>query len=72
MSKFKKAFDKSLTDDLDNQDDEEEFNEKLLLPILKDYSGALPPEIAIGLRRFVEEFDYPNKEKYNNIINQNI
>lgn len=51
---------------------EEEFNEKLLLPILKDYSGALPPEIAIGLRRFVEEFDYPNKEKYNNIINQNI
>ena len=48
---------------------EEEFKKKLLFPILKDYNGAPPSEICIGLRRFVEEFDYQDKDKYYCILN---
>lgn len=51
---------------------EEDFNKQLLLPILKQYEGTPPPEICLGLRRFVEEFDYQDKDKYFNIINSNI
>jgi hypothetical protein len=48
---------------------EEEFKNKLLFPILKDYNGAPPSEICVGLRRFVEEFDYQDKDKYYCILN---
>ncbi len=51
---------------------EEDFNKQLLLPILKHFEGTPPPEICLGLRRFVEEFDYQDKDKYFNIINSNI
>lgn len=48
---------------------EEDFNKQLLLPILKIYQGSLPPEICSGLRRFIEEFDFIEKEKYYSKIN---
>lgn len=51
---------------------EEEFNKQLLLPILKEYDGTPPPEICNGLMRFVEEYDYQDKDKYYSKINQNI
>lgn len=51
---------------------EEEFDKKLLIPILKEYEDAPPPEICMGLRRFVEEYDYQDKDKYYSIINQKI
>ena len=51
---------------------EEEFNRQLLLPILKEYEGTPPPEICNGLMRFVEEYDYQDKDRYYSKINQNI
>lgn len=51
---------------------EEDFNKQLLFPILEQYEGTPPPEICLGLRRFVEEFDYQDKEKYYSKINNNI
>lgn len=49
---------------------EEEFNKQLLLPILKEYDGTPPPDICNGLMRFVEEYDYQDKDKYYSKINQ--
>lgn len=49
---------------------EEDFNEQLLVPLLEEYKGALPREIGMGVRRFIEEYDFTDKEKYYNIINQ--
>lgn len=51
---------------------EEEFNKQLLFPILNEYNGTPPPDICMGLRRFVEEYDFKDKDKYYSIINQNI
>ena len=51
---------------------EEEFNKQLLLPILKEYDGTPPPEICNGLMRFVEEYDYQDKDRYYSKINHNI
>lgn len=51
---------------------EEEFNTQLLLPILNEYEGTLPHDIYLGLRRFIEEFDFQEKDKYYNKITQNI
>ena len=48
---------------------EDEFNKQLLLPIIKEYDGTIPPEFRIGLRRFIEEFDYQDKDKYYSKIN---
>ena len=50
---------------------EMEFNKQLLIPILKEYEETPPPEISKGLRRFIEEFDYQDKEKYYNLITAN-
>ena len=48
---------------------EEEFYNRLLLPILKEYDGTPPPEICMGLKRFLEEYDYQDKDKYYCILN---
>ena len=48
---------------------EEEFCNKLLRPVIEEYNGVLPLEIRDGIKRFIEEFDFHDKDKYYNKIN---
>ena len=48
---------------------EDEFKKQLFIPIIEEFKGSPPPEISNGLRRFIEEFDYQDKDKYYNKIN---
>lgn len=48
---------------------EDEFNKQLFIPIIEEFKESPPPEISNGLIRFIEEFDYQDKDKYYNKIN---
>ena len=48
---------------------EDEFNKQLFIPIIEEFKESPPPEISNGLKRFIEEFDYQDKDKYYNKIN---